>query len=132
VDAGQIQQVLVNLIVNAFHAMPRGGRVELGLRRESRRPPDQVEAPEREMISLHVADEGEGIPKENLHQIFDPFFTTKDVGEGTGLGLSIAYGIIQEHGGWIEVESGPGKGSRFSIYLPPEEKANGQTNPDRG
>jgi signal transduction histidine kinase len=120
VDAGQIQQVLVNLIVNAFQAMPGGGRVEVGLRRE------------KGMLCLHVLDEGEGIPEKNRDHIFDPFFTTKDVGDGTGLGLSIAYGIIEEHGGRIEVESALGKGSRFSIYLPQEEDANGRPDPDRG
>ena len=67
---------------------------------------------------IDVRDEGVGISKDQLHHIFDPFFTTKEVGEGTGLGLSIAYGIVEDHGGWIEVESVVGKGSRFSVFLP--------------
>jgi signal transduction histidine kinase len=67
-----------------------------------------------------VADQGEGIAAEYLEQIFEPFFTTKDVGEGTGLGLSIAYGIVEEHGGWIEVTSELGQGSCFTVFLPQE------------
>ena len=70
-----------------------------------------------------MEDEGDGIAAENLPRIFEPFFTTKDVGEGTGLGLSVAYGIVREHGGWIDVESNPGAGSRFTCFLrmAPEE-----------
>jgi signal transduction histidine kinase len=67
---------------------------------------------------MSVADEGEGIGREALPHLFEPFFTTKDVGEGTGLGLSVAWGIVQEHGGWIDVKSGRGHGSEFSILLP--------------
>jgi signal transduction histidine kinase len=67
-----------------------------------------------------VQDEGEGIPAENLPHIFEPFFTTKEVGKGTGLGLSISYGIVEEHGGWIEVQSKPGEGSCFTVCLPEE------------
>ena len=69
---------------------------------------------------MDVIDHGEGMAPEIIDQIFEPFFTTKQVGEGTGLGLSIAYGIVQEHGGWIDVRSEPGKGSCFSVYLPIE------------
>ena len=117
-DAGQIDQVLTNIVMNALQAMPRGGRIEVGLRREHARPPEGCEASEGEYICLSVQDEGEGIPNENLHLIFEPFFTTKEVGQGTGLGLSIAYGIIREHGGWISVSSQAGKGSVFSVFLP--------------
>ena len=67
---------------------------------------------------LAVVDEGSGIAPENLVRVFEPFFTTKDVGEGTGLGLSVCYGIVEEHGGWIAVDSNLGKGSRFTVYLP--------------
>jgi signal transduction histidine kinase len=63
-------------------------------------------------------DEGEGIPEDHLSHIFEPFFTTKDVGEGTGLGLSVAYGIVRDHGGWIDVQSEVGKGTEFRVYLP--------------
>ena len=68
---------------------------------------------------MSVEDQGTGIPREQLARVFEPFFTTKAVGEGTGLGLAVAHGIVAEHGGWIEVESDVGKGSRFSIFLPP-------------
>jgi len=120
VDAGQIQQVLTNLIVNALQAMPQGGMVEIGIRRERARLPEALESSEGDYLSIYVQDEGEGIPEENMQHLFEPFFTTKDIGKGTGLGLSIAYGIIQEHGGWIEVKSKKGEGSCFSVYLPQE------------
>jgi signal transduction histidine kinase len=77
-----------------------------------------------------VCDEGDGIPPEQREAIFDPFFTTKPVGEGTGLGLSVAHRIVEEHGGWIEVESEPGRGSRFGLWLPRERSAE-RTHPDR-
>jgi len=120
VDEGQIQQVLTNLIANAIGAMPQGGKVEVGVRFEHARPPAGHEDYDGEYLRIYVMDEGEGIPEENMQHLFEPFFTTKDVGQGTGLGLSIAYGIIQEHGGWIGVESEKGKGSCFSVYLPQE------------
>jgi len=120
VDAGQIQQVLTNLIANAIGAMPRGGKVEVGVRYEHARPPAGHEDYDGEYLCIYVMDEGEGISEENMQHLFEPFFTTKDVGQGTGLGLSIAYGIVQEHGGWIGVESEKGKGSCFSVYLPQE------------
>ncbi|MHC4403542.1 MAG: sensor histidine kinase [Planctomycetota bacterium] len=120
VDIGQIQQVLTNLIINAIQAMPDGGRVELSIRRGHVKPPEGVEAAEGEYLCVSVKDDGVGISEETRRQLFEPFFTTKDVGEGTGLGLSIAYGIVQEHGGWIDVTSEPGKGSCFTVYLPQE------------
>ena len=115
VDAGQIQQVLTNLVVNGIHAMS-DGVVTIELGRESRRP--KPAAPVAELARITVEDRGRGIPEAILPRIFEPFFTTKDVGEGTGLGLSVAYGIIAEHGGWIEVESELGRGSRFAVFLP--------------
>jgi signal transduction histidine kinase len=120
VDAEQIQQVLTNLIVNALQAMPQGGTVEVGICREYTRPPGALEGSDGEYLSVYVRDEGEGIAETNLQHIFEPFFTTKDIGKGTGLGLSIAYGIVQEHGGWIDVKSKKGKGSCFFVYLPLE------------
>ncbi len=118
-DSAQLQQVLLNLILNGIHAMPDGGRIIV-----SSFPvtdvdiPDAVEDPDQSWACLQVSDQGSGIEPEVQKLMFDPFFTTKDVGEGTGLGLSIAYGIIQEHGGWIAVDSVPGKGSSFRAYLP--------------
>lgn len=117
-DPGQIRQVLMNLVLNAMHAMPRGGELRVGIRPVSRRPPGGEEETCRSYVCIDVRDEGCGISPEDLPRIFDAFFTTKEAGEGTGLGLSIALGIVREHGGWIDVESEPGKGSRFSVYLP--------------
>jgi two-component system NtrC family sensor kinase len=122
-DQGQIQQVLTNLIVNAVQATAGTGEVTVVCRRAITRPPEGVEGYEGEYLCIEVQDEGEGVSEKNARHLFDPFFTTKDVGEGTGLGLSIAYGIIREHGGWIDVRSERGKGSCFSVYLPPEQKA---------
>jgi signal transduction histidine kinase len=118
VDVGQIQQVLINLIMNAVQAMPQGGKAEVTVGRTTARPPGQDGAGETTYFSIEVRDEGVGIPEEHLPHLFEPFFTTKDVGEGAGLGLSISYGIVQEHGGWIDVASRPGEGSCFTVYLP--------------
>jgi signal transduction histidine kinase len=120
VDAAQVQQVLTNLIVNAIQAMPEGGELKIAVETERATPPEDSEAAEGEFFRIDVEDQGEGIAEEDLDQLFEPFFTTKDVGQGTGLGLSIAYGIVQEHGGWIAVTSQTGHGSRFSVYLPKE------------
>ncbi len=123
VDQSQIQQVLSNLVMNGIQAMPDGGRLLVGLRLEPVRPPLQESGQEQESLVIQVKDEGKGIAAEDINHIFDPFFTTKDLGRGTGLGLSIAYGIVQDHGGWIDVKSEPGKGSCFTIYLPLEASA---------
>jgi signal transduction histidine kinase/FixJ family two-component response regulator len=112
-DTNQLQQVFVNLIINAYHAMPKGGQ----LRVTTRAVGDNVQA--------IFADSGVGISPENLKRIFDPFFTTKEVGKGTGLGLSVSYGIIESHGGKIEVDSQVGKGTTFVITLPVERGGNG-------
>ncbi|HET6324096.1 MAG TPA: HAMP domain-containing sensor histidine kinase [Planctomycetaceae bacterium] len=118
VDNSQIQQVLSNIIENAIHAMPKGGKVCVAVESGPFPPVGNARMSEQGYARLAIDDQGIGIPAENLEHIFDPFFTTKDVGKGTGLGLSIAYGIVQDHGGWIEVTSTPGVGSRFLIYLP--------------
>jgi signal transduction histidine kinase len=104
--------------MNAMQAMPRPGTVRLSAAREHAVPPAGVEAASGEYVRLSVEDGGKGIDPTVLPRVFEPFFTTKDVGEGTGLGLSVSYGIIREHGGWIEVESRVGVGSRFSVFLP--------------
>ncbi|MGE4345559.1 MAG: ATP-binding protein [Geoalkalibacter sp.] len=106
VDGHQIQQVFVNLLLNAFDAMPDGGTVHITC------------ADEEQRLAVRIRDEGDGIPPENLRKIFDPFFTTKEVGKGTGLGLSVSYGIVQSQGGTIEVESPPGQGATFTLRLP--------------
>ena len=116
----QLKQVLINLIMNAIQSMPDGGNVNIKLQRSEQLPPSSsgVEANGNGYFRVSIQDHGEGIEAENLKRIFEPFFTTKDVGAGTGLGLSISYGIVTEHQGWIAVESIPGKGSRFDVYLP--------------
>ena len=106
-----LQQVFINLLTNAVHAMPSGGELLVRAALES----DQK-------IVITVRDTGNGIAEEHLPYIFDPFFTTKEVGKGSGLGLSVSYGIIKKHGGRITVDSSPGKGSTFSIVLPIKEE----------
>lgn len=118
IDQAQIQQVLTNLVMNGIQAMPSGGRLEIKV--EPARATARVSEEERDCLAISVRDEGLGISEENKSRIFEPFFTTKEVGKGTGLGLSIAHDIVREHNGWIEVESEPGKGARFTIYLPME------------
>ncbi len=121
IDANQIQQVLVNLIQNAIQSMPRGGRLQIAVRREQAAPPDG--AVEKSCVRVVVRDEGDGIREQDLPHIFDPFFTTRGIGEGTGLGLCVAYGIVRDHDGWITVASEVGKGSEFSVFLPAREPA---------
>jgi two-component system NtrC family sensor kinase len=117
-DVGQMQQVITNLVVNAIHACGNGGLVRVGFKREVITPPLQHGGPRGAYQCLIVSDDGHGMDAETQARIFDPFFTTKEVGAGTGLGLSIAYGIVRDHGGWIDVQSAPGEGTRISIYLP--------------
>jgi PAS domain S-box-containing protein len=102
----KLQQVFLNLFLNARDAMPRGGWLTIVTRAEGDR------------AAVEVADTGSGIPPEQLSRIYDPFFTTKEIGKGTGLGLSITYGIMQEHDGTITCESAPGQGTRFNLLLP--------------
>jgi two-component system, NtrC family, sensor kinase len=120
VDTSQLQQVLMNLVVNGIHAMPEGGALTLAVGRERVTPPPERGGGPGDFLYVRVQDQGVGIPAEVMPHIFEPFFTTKDVGDGTGLGLSVAYGIVQEHGGWIAVTSEVGKGSCFTVYLPQE------------
>ena len=120
-DAGMMEQVLVNLAINARDAMPGGGRL-LITTEQVRLDPDQVrnrpEARPGEFVCLTVSDAGTGISAEHLPHIFEPFFTTKEIGKGTGLGLATVYGIVKQHQGWIEVSSPPGGGAIFKIFLP--------------
>jgi two-component system cell cycle sensor histidine kinase/response regulator CckA len=121
VDISQFEQVIVNLAVNARDAMPEGGR--LTLRTANVTPQDAAAfaykgMPEAEYVLVEVRDSGIGISPEIIDKIFEPFFSTKDVGKGTGLGLSTVYGIVKQTGGFIYVESEPGKGSVFRIFLP--------------
>ena len=120
IDSSQIQQVLINLVMNGIQAMPKGGHLELGFHIENVRPLSRKSSEKEEYLATYVKDEGEGISQESMNLLFEPFFTTKEAGKGTGLGLSIAYGIVEEHGGWIDVESEPGQGSCFTVFLPVE------------
>ena len=120
VDGDAIQQVLTNVFVNAIHSMPSGGAVDVELSYETR--PATREHPGRHLV-IRVRDEGEGIAPEHQPHVFEPFFTTKEVGRGTGLGLSVTHGIVEDHGGFIEVASELGKGSVFAIHLPAPETA---------
>ena len=120
-DCGQMEQVLLNLATNARDAMPNGGKLiiradimELGNEFIRTHGYGEIGA----YVRISVTDTGTGMDKETLRRIFQPFFTTKEVGKGTGLGLSIVYGIIKQHRGYINVESEPGKGATFRIYLP--------------
>jgi signal transduction histidine kinase len=106
-DPDQLQQVLVNLLLNACDASAPGGAVVLSARRA---PAD--------MVRIDVADQGTGIAPENLTAIFEPFFTTKPRGEGTGLGLAIAAGIVRNHAGRIDVQSAPGQGTTVTVLWP--------------
>jgi len=116
-DAGQIEQALTNLVVNAVQATPDGGEVAVCVTRERAGPPSDRGGSEGEWIAVRISDRGEGIAPEHLPHVFEPFFTTKDVGSGTGLGLSVAYGIASDHGGWIDVVSEPGRGCTFALFL---------------
>jgi two-component system, NtrC family, sensor kinase len=118
VDAGQIQQALTNLLVNAIQATDGSGQVTVTVDRRQATPPAGVEGQPGQYASVAVEDQGRGIAPDLVPRVFEPFFTTKDVGEGTGLGLSVAYGIARDHGGWIAVESTPGRGSRFELLVP--------------
>jgi signal transduction histidine kinase len=110
VDATQIEQAITNLVINAVHAMPEGGMVTVTAR--------HGDARDRKCAVLEIADTGAGIPKEMLDRIFEPFFTTKAIGDGTGLGLSVTHGIVEDHEGWMDVESEVGKGTTFKVFLP--------------
>jgi signal transduction histidine kinase/CheY-like chemotaxis protein/HAMP domain-containing protein len=120
-DSGMVEQVLMNLAVNARDAMPQGGSLTIGV--ETLQVDDEYvtlhpEARIGEFVRLRVTDSGCGMDFETLTRIFEPFFTTKEVGKGTGLGLATVYGIVKQHDGWLEVISEPGKGTTFEIFFP--------------
>jgi two-component system, cell cycle sensor histidine kinase and response regulator CckA len=124
-DASQVEQILMNLAVNARDAMPDGGTLSIEtknvvLDEEDRR--SQSELTPGNYVLLAVRDTGQGMDKGTLENIFDPFFTTKEVGKGTGLGLAMVYGIVKNHHGHITCVSKPGQGTAFEIYLPATEQ----------
>jgi signal transduction histidine kinase len=122
VDRFQIEQALMNIVMNGIQAMPGGGllRIELGLTRGTH--PAHQKGGDRDFLVVKIVDNGSGIPEEDRERIFEPFFTTKKAGQGTGLGLSIVKGIIEEHGGWLKIESEPGRGTTIAVLLPLEGK----------
>ncbi len=124
-DSTQIQQVLINLILNARDALCGSGTITISTRLGSDSQA-QTGAADVEYTILEVEDNGVGIPKDVLHRIFEPFYTTKEVGKGTGLGLAMVYGIIKKHNGFIEVSSALGEGTKFSAFLPVTAKQNGE------
>jgi len=140
-DSGCIEQVIMNLVVNARDAMPRGGRITIRTENaevEGSRVHHVHDARAGKFVCLKVTDTGTGMDRSIQARVFEPFFTTKGP-EGTGLGLSVVYGIVKQHEGWIEVESAPGAGSTFSIFLPacfetagPEAKARNSCDGYRG
>ena len=121
VDQGQLEQVIINLAVNARDAMANGGRLTIRTGNVCTNAPvvrGSEEMPPGDYVAIEVIDTGVGIPRENINRIFDPFFSTKEVGSGTGLGLSTVYGIVRQTGGFIFVDSQTGAGAHFTIYLP--------------
>jgi two-component system NtrC family sensor kinase len=123
IDEDLVKQVIMNVLVNAQHAIADKGGITIRSRRTPEAKSPEPGTPAVPMVEVSVADTGCGIPEENLKRIFDPFFTSKGVGKGTGLGLSVSHGIVKAHGGMIEVESRVGEGSTFRIYLPLEPPA---------
>jgi len=112
-DPGRLQQVFINLLMNAIEATPPYGQISI----EARACPNDGRAG----ISVEVSDTGEGIPPDALGQVFEPFYTTKPIGQGTGLGLAISRDIVRDHGGTILAQSRPGRGSTFTVWLPEYE-----------
>lgn len=120
-DKRQLEQVLMNLVVNARDAMPQGGQIRIVTECTDLDEPlerDRVRVPPGRYVTVQVSDDGVGIPPDKLQKVFEPFFTTKRTGEGTGLGLSTAYGIIKQTGGYIFVDSTVGSGTCFTLYFP--------------
>lgn len=120
-DAGQLEQVVMNLVVNARDALPAGGEIRLTLRQETVSPDDVAQRPSAragEFVVIAVADSGLGMPRAVAERVFEPFFTTKGVGRGTGLGLAVVDSVVRMHEGFVELDSVEGRGTTFRVYLP--------------
>lgn len=119
-DREQLYQVLTNLVINAQQAMPNGGRIVVKIGRTSVDDTNGLnsEAKPGSYATIHVVDEGQGIHEEDIDHIFEPFYSKKETGEGTGLGLAVVYGIVQRHGGWVNVKSELGSGTTFTLFVP--------------
>jgi PAS domain S-box-containing protein len=120
-DTGMIEQIVLNLVVNARDAMPKGGELTLSTSRHVVTKDLSAKHEDRragEYVKFSVADTGSGIAQDHLAHIFEPFYTTKEVGKGTGLGLATVHGVVNQHRGWIEVTSAVGEGTQFDVYLP--------------
>ncbi len=124
VDEDQMKQVIRNMIINAKEAMPSGGTIVISCENVNVTPQNKLPLIKEDHVEVSIRDEGVGIPEENMSKIFDPYFTTKGMGpqKGVGLGLAICYSIIRNHNGYILVDSVPGKGTTFHIYLPSPKK----------
>jgi CheY-like chemotaxis protein len=133
VDPGQFEQVIINLAVNARDAMPHGGRLGIETRNVDRRRQDgstaREDLPPGRYVQVAVTDSGQGMDAATKTNIFEPFFTTKERGKGTGLGLAMVYGFLKQSGGHVEVDSEPGRGTTFRLYLPWAEDAEARTKP---
>jgi two-component system NtrC family sensor kinase len=121
-DSSKLMQIFTNLTINATQAMPSGGTVTIGVETKRVRPPVVERLPDGDYICIHVQDTGTGIRNGDLGHIFDTFFTTKKT-EGTGIGLAVSARIAREHDGWIDVVTQAGRGSTFTVYLPPVPSA---------
>lgn len=122
-DDGQLTQVLTNLVVNAIQATPPAGTVSVRARRVEQGAPPYVGGAQQAWMAIEVTDTGTGFDEATRARVFEPFYTTKEIGDGTGLGLSVSWGLVREHGGWIDVRSAPGEGSTFTVYLPAGARA---------
>jgi signal transduction histidine kinase len=131
-DPDEIQQVCLNLIMNAIHAMPEGGQIVINLEYVIRRKEGLDLAPPSPYLMLEFSDTGPGVPQADRARIFDAFFTTKDAGEGSGLGLPVSHGIVKDHDGWMEVGDRPEGGAVFRVFLPIPSEAPPHDQPKSG
>jgi len=119
-DASQMETAIINLVINARDAMPNGGKLSLRTEDIFVSTPGELapEMPPGSYVALIVGDTGIGMDEDILAKALDPFFTTKSVGQGTGLGLSTAYGFVSQSGGYMRIDSAPGKGTTIAMYIP--------------